>query len=544
MLPFISIDQNTHSLWDTLPKLAALARRGLRGTHYVEDIDVAFTLRGAGTGDATPHLARERYYRGGDMDWGAALFYTDFLGKNALDVRDLEPYTGWTTAALSRRLECSVDELYERFSPSDNWQLVGPSYVNNTQDHRTIGDLLVSDIAPHLRELLAHARKNLLASFPESDAQERVTVWFDQEDALVERLLAQHAEGRLVSLYQEWLRAHLGTEVHTELTSSLLDPEHAETPRYQFLNQVIQNYAEFASLYNQAIADTGVALTRLHVDQGELPFFLVWERNGHLVRTSAYLREGVISDGEQGWPLTSEGTLPWAAMQADGVRCVAGKALLLVLQARLLPGGGPLVLPYKGSLYMPAAFALQESLHQTSWFRWETAPLYRVKFNFIQHWSGYDTLINLPAHLHGAFSNSQLPASQFTRELPEAMERARRELQQLQDPKGRADFAGEHFAADSARREQLEQRRRLLARDPETRPQATELWQEIKDLDRLLLEGLVERIIQNLHILDLDYWNSRGALLPWSLAIGGEELYNTILDQAEIYPEGPVNHES
>ena len=42
-----SIDQNCHSLWDVLPKLQALAGRGLQPTQFVEDIDVAFTALGS-----------------------------------------------------------------------------------------------------------------------------------------------------------------------------------------------------------------------------------------------------------------------------------------------------------------------------------------------------------------------------------------------------------------------------------------------------------------------------------------------------------------
>ena len=94
-----SIDQNSHSLWDALPKVQALAAAGHAVTHFIEDIDVAFTSMGAEV-DASPlRLVRERFHRSGGADWGAALFYSEFLGRQAVEVRQWEPYTGQKTAA-------------------------------------------------------------------------------------------------------------------------------------------------------------------------------------------------------------------------------------------------------------------------------------------------------------------------------------------------------------------------------------------------------------------------------------------------------------
>jgi hypothetical protein len=41
----------------------------------------------------------------------------------------------------------TVDELYDAHSPSDNWQLTGPSYAD-VGGHRTIGDLETVEILP------------------------------------------------------------------------------------------------------------------------------------------------------------------------------------------------------------------------------------------------------------------------------------------------------------------------------------------------------------------------------------------------------------
>ena len=77
----ISIDQNCASFWDTIPKLDALRRKGIDVSHYVEDVDIAFAARGAEVDQPDLRLAMENVYPGGGQDWGAGLFYSDFLGR-------------------------------------------------------------------------------------------------------------------------------------------------------------------------------------------------------------------------------------------------------------------------------------------------------------------------------------------------------------------------------------------------------------------------------------------------------------------------------
>ena len=62
-----SIDQNCHPLWDVVPKLQALAEQGRAVTHFIEDVDMAYTAIGAAAGDR-PRLAPERFHRSGGAD--------------------------------------------------------------------------------------------------------------------------------------------------------------------------------------------------------------------------------------------------------------------------------------------------------------------------------------------------------------------------------------------------------------------------------------------------------------------------------------------
>ena len=257
-----SIDQNCHSLWDVLPKLHALARHGAKVTQFIEDIDVAFTQSGADVASSDLRLAKEQYHRGGTADWGAALFYSEFLGRLPMDVQNWEAYTGIKTSVLAKKLGCSVEQLYGRYSPSDNWQLIGSSYVGDRDHHRTIADLSVAETAPFVRQILAKARANCLWVFPQKSCQDRLTEWFDREDSLVNSLLAKCKQGRLVDLYKLWLASHVPGQVELRLTSDLLANK-PEDPRTALLELFLRDYDQLAGIYNESISETGVAIRPL-----------------------------------------------------------------------------------------------------------------------------------------------------------------------------------------------------------------------------------------------------------------------------------------
>jgi hypothetical protein len=534
---YISIDQNCHPLWDTVPKLEALAAHGWQGVHCIEDIDVAFSRQGALPGDTGLALLPERTYRGGHSDWGAALFAHDLLGRLPLDVRTLEPYTGRTTAALARFLETSVDGLYERWAGSDNWQLVGPSYAADPRWHRLIGDVRLAEAGPFVLQLLDHARADLLERFPESGPQQRLQEWFAGQRSLAATVIASEPQAPLTELYRRWLLACLGPSTRLALTSErfALRRLAATDP---LLRLFLERYAEAADAYNTALQQTATGMTPLHVEAGELPFFVTIRQEGRLLRSAAAWRTGAIEAAGRRWPLTAAGGLPVADLERDGVVALAGKALLLVLQARLGPEGATLALPHLGSLYMPAAYAFERILRERGLLREAPRPVIRVRFRFLEHWRGCRTLVRPPAYLCQALGIDEAPATVVGEALEAAMVAARRTLEALRDSGQREGLVRTRFAAWSAEREALDAERRQIAADPQQRPAATALWQRIKEIDRRLAAAHAEWVLQLLRLLDVAYYDSRGALLPWCTALEGEALYRRLIAQAEIIPEG------
>jgi len=539
---FISIDQNSHPFWDTIPKLASAAAHGLQGIHYVEDVDVAFTRHGARIGDERLQLRPERVYRGGTSDWGASLFYTDFLGRNPIDVRDLEPYTGFSTKALAKALDCTIDDLYDRYSGSDNWQLVGASYVEDADHHRVIGDLTLAETSPFLTTLLEHAEADVLERFPEAAAQQRTRGFFGAERQRLTALAEQSTGGRLVDLYRLWTQAAVDAPLDYGLTSEFFRPTERLLTTDPLLRAFVLHYKTAAQAYNQAVRETDSGLKALSVDAGELPFFVVRRRNGRLVRCTAFLHDRAVTAGAQTWPVRSDrAVLDPEALARDEVVAITGKAAVLVIQVRLWETGGSLLLPYGGSVYMPAAYLLERLLRQADLLSGLVRPVWRAKLNFPAAMCHCHTAVRVPAYLDRALGAPEFPAGELAERLQNAMQQAEGTLDLLRTKKGREAFLARVKPELTAQVDTLEQRRRGLARDPETRDRASAVWDELKVLRRELQTALVEGALEALHVRRLDYYNSRGAILPWTIAAGGEGLYSTVVTRAELYAETVAN---
>ncbi len=532
---YVSIDQNCHPLWDTIPKLAALARHGWQGVHCVEDIDVAFSRQGARPGESGLALLTERYYRGGHSDWGAALFAHDFLGRLPVDIRVLEPYTGRTTAALARLLETTIDALYERWSPSDNWQLVGSSYADDPRWHRLIGDVSLAEAGPHLMALYRHAREDLQERFPEAAVQGRLAAWFDAQESFAAGRIAAAPAAPLSELYRSWLQDALGGACRLALTSERFSLSRL-AGNDPLLRLFLERYDAAGAAYNEALRETGVGMSPLRLSEGELPFFVTCRRDGRLVRAAAALQDGALVAGDRRWVLAG-GALPVEAMERDGVVALAGKALLLVLQARLGAEPAALALPHQGSLYMPAAHAFERLLRAGGLLTAPAQPVLRVRFRFFEHWRGLATRVRLPPYLADSLGLEEGSADSVAAAISAGIAAARRDLETLRQPAGREAFWRARAGALAAERDGLEAERRRLAADPQRRAEAGLLWQRIKDIDRRQAEEQAEWVLSRLRILDVEYYDSRGALLPWCLALGGEGLCERLLEQADVTPE-------
>ncbi len=536
----ISIDQNSNSLWDVVPKLNALEARGYSVRHFVEDVDSAFTMPGAKVDDERLSIEREKFHHSGTAHWGAGLFYSEFFGRHAVDLRDLEPYLGMKISTLAKKLGQSVARLYERFSPGDNWQLVGSSYLGDKRHHRVIGDLKVSETASFVEEIFQKVCHDANRAFPDDDSRRRLDEWFQGELKFVRRLLKRHSEGRLADVYADWLGRHCGRSVRPDATSNLFATG-ADSPGTSMLAVFCKDYQTAAGLYNEALEQTGSKLRPLHAASGELPFFAVIVHNRRMMRTSMNLRGDavIVADGRQGrFKLSPNGQPPMSEMKKAGIRCVAPKAIVLTIQVRLAPAGAPLALPYMGSLYMPASHALAGKLRNAGLLQGKLHPVVRVRFNLPERMKQARCNIRLPDYLAECFEGETVPAAELGEKFTQLQQQAQTQLEALRDDAARERWKRERFGRIYEKLDALDAAKRRQAKEDPKSPQIRQMWRQMKDLQNRLMRSVLEGVWREYQVSRIGYWDSRGALLPWCVGLGGMDFYKLLLREAEIYREG------
>jgi hypothetical protein len=537
--PILSVDQNCNSLWDVPPKLHALEAGGYHCVQYVEDVDVAFTKVGAGYMSADLRIERERYYRTGAGDWGAGLFYSEFLGKLAVDPRQWEPLTGMTTRALARSLRMTVDEFYDRYSPGDNWQLVGSSYVGDSTHHRVLGDITCREVSDHLARLMELARADMRRAFPGRQSQAVLDQWWASQNSLAAALMERHKDGRLTDLYRDWLDSCRQRNGAPADVSSNIFALGANADQLALLEIFTKDYHTAAELYNEALAQTQSQLHPLDVEAGELPFFAVFSHKGHMVRSQVFLRDRRLHLPLKAVSLGPGGRIPVDSLQALGVQCLVGKAVLLMLQVRVGPTGGALALPHRGSLYSPAAQRLEMLLKQAGMLKSHVWPIIRVRLRLLDRLREVDTPIALGDHLAGFFGDNVIPANTLGERWSQIQSDAAWSIRQLASQRSRDQWRAEAFPELTAEINSLDATRRRLAANNADAPQMREVWKKMKPPLETLNRLTVERIQRDWQLRDLDYWDSRGAILPWCLALGGEQFYQRVIRGAQIYEEQP-----
>ncbi len=538
---FISIDQNSLPLWDPVPKLQAALAAGAAGVHLIEDVDTAFTRRGASPEAPNLDLQPERIYRDGTSDWGAALFYTKFLGRNPLDIRILEPYTGLKTQTLAKRLGMTVDQLYEKWAGSDNWQLIGGSYAGDPAAHRVIADVRWREVQPFIRRLWEIARDDMQRAFPGRAARSRIAEWFERQNRRLQDWTANAGGASLADLHRHWILAEFpkrpGLTIGLTSTAFALDSAAWTGGPGSLFEAFIRDYETMAALYNQAVREVPVGVNPLRPRHGELPFFAVWNRGGRWLRTAMTLHEHRIQAHFGDWDARPPLEQIRAAMQAAGVVAIPGKAILLVLQARMLPRRPALLLPEHGSLYMPAAHRFEAKLQQAGRLPRNFPPVLRVHLHFLERLRETREPIVLPPYLARLWGRTEIPAADFARELPERRAEIHNTLERLRTPQGREAFLDQGFPKLRRRVRELNAERRRLARNPQRRAEAGKLWDQVRVLEQEIARNWVQALVDRLHASRLPYWNSRGAILPWSLALGGRQFYQSVITHANLEVE-------
>lgn len=529
----LSIDQNSHIFWDSIAKCHALAAKGLGVAHYIEDVDVAFTEIGAKTPDEPMTLAPERFHRSGGADWGAALFYHEFLGTQPLEVHDLEPYVGMKISVLAKKLQTSVDELFDKYSPSGNHQLIGCSYIDEEKKfHRTIGDLQARETLPFIRQIIDIAHEDLLKRFPSAQSRRNISEFFDKNSSD----FFDYAE-TLVDIYRRHFSRHSGQNICVDYTSSLLQCRE-NNPNLQLLNIFTRDYEKTSRLYNEAITETNQRLRHLDTEKGELPIFAIMNHSGHQVRTGVFLEGSSIRIGDMEFKLSPDGSIPFDKLNQAGIIALTGKAIVMVIQIRCGKSAQPLALPYRGSLYMPAAHKLTEKLMAEGYITSTMQPVYRVRFRLLDQMGKLDTPIILPEYLACLVGKKEIQSNEFSQIWEEVSSQAQNSLEGFRSADAREKWIQDNCPKQVQEIQQLDQLKRKIAQNDPKSAQVRQLWTKIKRLSQQTLWKLTDKIYRDYQASQLDYWDSRGGIFPVCVALGGQGFYDNVVENAELFTEG------
>ncbi len=148
-----------------------------------------------------------------------------------------------------------------------------------------------------------------------------------------------------------------------------------------------------------------------------------------------------------------------------------------------------------------------------------------------------ETPILLPAHLAAAMGRDEVPASLLSENCDLLINEANQRLEKLSDPPGRLQWQGENFPEILEEIGRLNAQRKALAKTDPKGEQIREMSRRARSLQAKLLEKTVRQIDCDWQVRELDYYDSRGAIWPWALALGGESFYNELLDKVEVYEQ-------
>jgi hypothetical protein len=219
---------------------------------------------------------------------------------------------------------------------------------------------------------------------------------------------------------------------------------------------------------------------------------------------------------------------------------VSGKAVLLTIQARVGEGGAPLALPHRGSMYVPASHALTDKLAAAGLLPEKPHPTLRVHFRLLDRLARVDAPLRLPAHAAAAFGEEVLPARRLAEGWAAVRDEARERLAAFRDDEARSRWQQERFAGIFEELESLNARRREMAQHDPKSPEIREASKRARRLEAELLEATVRQIDRDMQMAEIDFYDSRGALLPWCLALGGRDLYHEVVRRCELSVEDPA----
>lgn len=189
---------------------------------------------------------------------------------------------------------------------------------------------------------------------------------------------------------------------------------------------------------------------------------------------------------------------------------------------------------------MPAAHKLSSLLDSAGMLPCTLSPVIRVRFHLLDQLDGIKTIIRPPDYLASQFNSETITASDLAASHRQIRENAISRLEMYTDAERREKWIMDQHPETVEQINVLKQRKMEVIRANSSDPAARDIWLKIRELHASLLKSHIEQVITDYHLSKLDFWDSRGAILPISVGLGGIEFYNKIISEARIYEEALV----
>jgi len=530
---FCSGDQNCSPFWDTWPKVEFLAKSGHNLLQIIHDTDILY--RGHSRKNSY-HIKWLHLKHDGSSYYSPNLFYYRFLGRhNPFPVDKLESYTGLKLSKISALLNLSIENLYEKFGAYDKLALLGGDSKKN--GYRIAAGIKLSETYQSFEEFL---------DLIEEDMHEFV-VTTDQKDNLIDVLNIWRAEVQAINeknpnitiseLFSLWMQSKFTKNVTFVGCSDYFRVIPENKNRFTFFLDFVRGYHEYAECYNKALEINNSVISKLDIFKGELPFYVIRNIEGQLLRFPIFLENGnlVIQDQILNLPLvTWEDLLSWC--EEMRVECLIGKAIPLMMQLRDGNYGVPMVMPKLGSPYTAIVDSYSKLLGER-FIGIKDVSL--VDFQIFDALQKANFSFRLPLFLQEIFKKEIVHCKLFVEQLPFYIREANRVLDEC---KRNPQLTMREFYPSLTRNlADLEQKRTsqglILAKIPKRTSEYQhemvkyfEIKSSYSKIYREYVNKLCQLLVNQWHVSQLNYFNNRGAFELWSKTLGGINLYQSIID--------------
>ncbi len=391
-------------LWDAPLKLRLLHDWGYKVEHSIHTVDF---FSQSNKQFERPAISLESYLPSGQLNrWTASLEASLFLGRMPIHPNSLAQ-KGVNLEKIALIQNKSLEETVKVLTESD-WY--GVSYPKKNVISHAIP---VKELLAQIKDLKARLRKDLIEKLGHLGP---TTDFLDQNFGFGLHKSQFWAESCL-DLLRSTLNSQ-GVNGDIKLTTTTDEFSVQKNKSLTLLLLFLKHYSACSEAYNEAIEGPGENIRKLEYE--DLPFYAVVKTGrGEIIRVNLKLESSFEKILVQ-------------AGRSGQVLAIVGKAVAHYVELRLQ---GPLVLPEKGSAYIPKANKFIKLLKlQQSFAHLEFNPVYRIHFSALDSLQEVSGHFLLPEYLQKDLGVTKISAKDFANVWRSLVNQVDQEISNLSGP--------------------------------------------------------------------------------------------------------------